>query len=355
MVEENKLANIQRVENDIYSNTLLSEVENRCENLGRKTNLKISELNDYQILDLKKESASFVTELNLIMERVTAFSKQTHCKETMGELCNLRNKASKDLALFQEQLDYVIDEQDLNDEKLTRAFELKINIPKFKGYGSEVDIYTFCSEFEKLVEPVVQRKLWVDYLKKNYLAGTALILVENLESIDMVWNRLIESFGNACLLLQNKISSLENIGDLGRVSGDERIVHSLALIMNIMGELSKLGREFGLEEELYYGGCLEKIITLLGHKRERTFICTTDSKCSKPEEWGRLLKFLNNELVEREKMILYEKSKKCLGLQSRSGYTGTKPTSDEPKLAYQSNTQLGNPKCFFCDGSPCAM
>ena len=85
------------------------------------------------------------------------------------------------------------------------------------------------------------------------MAGTALILIENLESIDMVWNRLIESFGNARLLLQNKISSLENIGDLDRVSGDERIVHSLALIMNIMGELSKLARKFGLEEELYGG------------------------------------------------------------------------------------------------------
>ena len=46
------------------------------------------------------------------------------------------------------------------------------------------------------------------------------------------------------------ISSLENIGDLGRVSGDERIVHSLALIMNIMGELSKLARKFELEEDL---------------------------------------------------------------------------------------------------------
>ena len=46
LVEENKLANNQRVERDIYSNTLLTEVENRCENLARKTNLMISELND---------------------------------------------------------------------------------------------------------------------------------------------------------------------------------------------------------------------------------------------------------------------------------------------------------------------
>ena len=127
----------------------------------------------------------------------------------------------------------------------------------------------------------------------------------------MVWNRLIESFGNACLLLQNKIASLENIGCLGRVSGDERVIHSLALLINVMGKLSKLAKKFELDEELYYGGCLEIIITLLGHKRERTFICTSDSKCSKPEEWERLLKFLNKELVEHEKMIMYERSKKC--------------------------------------------
>ena len=59
------------------------------------------------------------------------------------------------MALFQEQLDCVIREQDLSEEKLKRAFELKINIPKFKGCDSEVDIYTFRSEFEKLVEPAV--------------------------------------------------------------------------------------------------------------------------------------------------------------------------------------------------------
>ena len=67
---------------------------------------------------------------------------------------------------------------------------------------------------------------------------TALTLVENLESIDVVWNRLIESFGNPCLL-QNMIASLENIGDLGHVSVDERVVHSLALLNNVIGELSK--------------------------------------------------------------------------------------------------------------------
>ena len=114
---------------------------------------------------------SNVTELNLIMEKVTAFPKHNpHCKETMGELCNLRNKASIDLALFQEKLDGVIREKDLSIEKLKRASELKINISKFKGYGSELDILTFRSEFEKLIKPVVQHKLWVDYFRRNYLA-----------------------------------------------------------------------------------------------------------------------------------------------------------------------------------------
>ena len=58
---------------------------------------------------MKRESVSYVTELNLIMEKGTAFSKHApYCIETMGELCNLRNKASKDC---------VIREKDLSEEK----------------------------------------------------------------------------------------------------------------------------------------------------------------------------------------------------------------------------------------------
>ena len=59
----------------------------------------------------------------------------------------------------------------LSAEKWKMELGLKIHIPKFKGYDLELDIYTFRADFEKLIEPILQRKLWVDYLKRNGLAG----------------------------------------------------------------------------------------------------------------------------------------------------------------------------------------
>ena len=40
------------------------------------------------------------------------------------------------------------------------------------------DFYTFKSEFQKFVEPIVQKKYLADYLKINCLTGSALTLVE---------------------------------------------------------------------------------------------------------------------------------------------------------------------------------
>ena len=76
-----------------------------------------------------------------------------------------------------------------------------------------------------------------------------------------------------------------------------------------------MATKFELEEELYYGGCLEMILGLLGNNRERKFICEgSDSQAKKHLEWGRLLKFLKVELSQQEKIILFNKSKKCLGM-----------------------------------------
>ena len=46
--------------------------------------------------------------------------------------------------------------RDISEEKLRNAVGLKIELPKFKGYDSDTDLYTFHTEFEKLIEPYVQ-------------------------------------------------------------------------------------------------------------------------------------------------------------------------------------------------------
>ena len=117
---------------------------------------------------------------------------------------------------------------------------LRIHIAKFKGYDSELDIYTFRADFEKLIEPILQHKLWVDYLKRNCLAGMALKIVGKIENIDDIWKRLIESFGNTRILLQNQVSALENVGGLWNAIGEEKIALILATLISIMGELCDL-------------------------------------------------------------------------------------------------------------------
>ena len=101
------------------------------------------------------------------------------------------------------------------------------------------------------------------------------------------------------ILLQNKVSVLENIGGLWKALGEEKIALVLATLINIMSELSDLAKKFELEEELYFGSCLENILSLLGNNHERKFISTGSDS----------LKFLKAELSQQEKMILFNKNK----------------------------------------------
>ena len=52
----------------------------------------------------------------------------------------------------------------------------------------DLDIYSFRSEFPKIVEPPLQC-LWANYLKKNYLGGSALSLVSKEDSVDQIWEK----------------------------------------------------------------------------------------------------------------------------------------------------------------------
>ena len=50
-------------------------------------------------------------------------------------------------------------------------------MPKFTGYDSEIDFFTFKYEFTNRVEQRVRKQHLADYLKHNYLGGDTLKLV----------------------------------------------------------------------------------------------------------------------------------------------------------------------------------
>ena len=63
-----------------------------------------------------------------------------------------------------------------------------------------------------------------------------------MEDIDKIWQKLIESDGNVKLLLQTKMNSLDKLGNLEMIEGDEKLVNALAKVINVMTELSTLAQ-----------------------------------------------------------------------------------------------------------------
>ena len=118
-------------------------------------------------------------------------------REMLADAAIKRDVVTDKKAKFQESLHNIVMERDITSDKLKNASTLQFELPKFSGYDSKMDFYTFKSEFQKLVEPTVQIMYWADYLKRNYLTGSAFTFVERESDYSKIWHRLFESFGNA--------------------------------------------------------------------------------------------------------------------------------------------------------------
>ena len=97
-----------------------------------------------------------------------------------------------------------VESRDLHGEESKCSSNLKIELPRFTGYDSFVDIYTFRDQFEKFVHPTVRKPLLADVIKQNYLGKPAITLVKELDKIDDIWARLFEAYGDHRVPLQNK-------------------------------------------------------------------------------------------------------------------------------------------------------
>ena len=225
-----------------------NNISERVSNLEHKCNVEVGGLTDCQVLERKKEEFTLNSEFNDILDRVTNLVQvnPSEFEETSGLIHTTQKKKSnlKNLMhLYLANLDKEIIAHDLSEEKLKNASILKLELPKFEGYNSSIDYYTFKAEFEKLISPRVQSKLLPDYLKNNYLEGQALQIVKEINHIDKIWDRLKSSFGNVAFLLNNKLEEIEKGIPLWKIKSDEKVVQSLTKIKNSMIELSSLAKK----------------------------------------------------------------------------------------------------------------
>ena len=331
------------------------EIKTRYDALKTKFKIDLSKLSDYEILDLKKREDSLSAELREILDKISSLLQYVvPCGDTANYIrANvkiMRDDISLETEDFLKSVRNTIADRDISEKKLKNSVGLNIQLPKFKGYQSELNIFTFRSEFKKLIEPNIQKSLWADYLKKNCLAGPAHNLVSGMEDIDVIWTKLTEVYGNTQLLLQNKIGSLGKFSNLDRLHDDEKVAYTLSSILNTMEDLRKLAEEYDLQSELYYGGGLQRILDLIGKQRERKFIkSTAKEQLKNDQKWVKLVDFLKGELQEREAYILNDKSKKCLNPDSKPP-KGKDPDPDKRKSDPKQDHDTGSKNFHGNDG-----
>ena len=292
-------------------NFLDAEVEKKIVRLEKVFNLTSDEwtaMDDADVEQRKKELPErgkdiqsllpAIKELMDFSPGVDGGEKTVSLRELgFAKMCSLRDKYEKDL---EDQYK----KRQIEQKKAFNKQKLNVKIPKFQGFDSVDDIYTFQSKFEKVHLNETPRHLLPDVLKNNFLLNPALAVVSDLDDIDKIWARLKESFGDAKLMLTKKVNKLNDINLNPRQKDSAKLANGFSKLINAMKDILHLATTHSLQSHLFYGDTFDKIYRLMGEGRLRKFL----SQESLPEEglplWNELTKFLEKELKVSQKTAL---------------------------------------------------
>ena len=299
-------------EQEVVVEHIFKEIEIRCDSFISKVDKdSIQSLTAHQLMEAEKRLFDLDRDFGEILDKITSFvEKFSGFADKTKIVTARRDGISKLKKEYFDDLKTEVTNRDLSEEKLKSALTLNLKIPKFSGYDSQLDIFSFKKEFAKHVEPYLSKIHWADTLKWKYLSGSTLTLVQSMSDISAIWEKLESTYGDAQLLLQNKLSSLENFESISDVKNDEKRISVISSLLNSMTELSDLAKKHKLENEFYFGWGVERVLTIMGNERKRKFIRKSDTRLKGPDAWIRLSEMLEKEQAECERLALYEKTKK---------------------------------------------
>ena len=251
-----------------------------------------------------------------------------------------------------------VKKRELTKEKLFQVSTLKIKLPKFSGYDSQLDVYTFHEKFMKLHKAEVPKSHMPELIKNNYLEGAALDFVKRHETIDEIWASLKKSFGDPRMMLMKKLQQLESMGPLVRIKDSEKAKNCLSKVINVIEELIKLAKDHSIEEKLYSGDAIYSIYRILGDNRTTRFLeKTCDESLQGEALWRRLITFLDREIkINLEKSMIhrsFEKDpKEDKDLQKKSHLSTSEKSKTDQSLVVESKPKKKDQTvCFLCGKS----
>ena len=170
--------------------------------------------------------------------------------------------------IYETFVKYQVAQRELLKQAAFKTSNLNIPLSKFSGYQSELDVFTFRSEFEKLYAKETPSNRLADMLKNKHLLNPALALVKRMDDIQEIWARLIKAYGDPRIMLQNKLAEVKNIGTLSKIRDPIKLREALTAIVNAMHELLTLSTQFDIVLSLYHHPAFDMIQGMMGEPQK---------------------------------------------------------------------------------------
>ena len=152
------------------------------------------------------------------------------------------------------------------------------------------------------------------------------------------------------LIFQKKINQLTLSLPIQR-SKDTSTIESMNKIINLMKDITTLGKEHHIENHLYYGGTINKHYNLLGDASLTKWLGHISKETLTPEEtWSKLCSFLEDEL--RVQHVDGRASNEDIKPESkRNNNQDSSKNNRTQKYGFPSHSSLpqSEPICFICD------
>ena len=224
---------------------LLERIDNSIIEIKTIFRRDVTKADSNQLLIWRKETSS----VNTTYEKIQDNYKQ--CLEIPITSEQLRQSMAATKSQFStlDQLKQTYSEnlvKEINNRELDKLSDfnkasLNIKLDKFSGYDGQIDFYTFKLNFDKMHSLKTPSHLLPDLLKNNYLTGQALTMVKSIESMDEIWQRLKEAFGNPRLMLSKKLQEIDTIES--HKKDPKKLSSTFSKIVNSMKELSALAEK----------------------------------------------------------------------------------------------------------------
>ena len=98
-------------------------------------------------------------------------------KDQIEDIVGSYNPIKKLKDVYQQTIKDEVAKREISKLELFNESKLKINLSKFSGYNSKLNVYTFQGDFIKIYKRTTTKRTMSDVLKNDHLEGAALSLV----------------------------------------------------------------------------------------------------------------------------------------------------------------------------------